>query len=89
MAISTIFLAEQMSEASQMEHQCSVVLADGNREFRQGLRLLLEFYNAHSPANCVVVGEVASGAQALHLAMSQHPGLHPFKEIFWLWLVGN
>ncbi|MEO0489090.1 MAG: response regulator transcription factor, partial [Cyanobacteria bacterium J06659_2] len=73
--ISTIFLAEQMSEASQMEHQCSVVLADGNREFRQGLRLLLEFYNAHSPANCVVVGEVASGAQALHLAMSQHPGL--------------
>lgn len=75
MAVSTIWLEQTVYKASPVEQQCSVVLADSNCEFRQGLRSLLEFYNNHSPAACVVVGEVASGAQALHLATNQRPSL--------------
>ncbi|NER81113.1 MAG: response regulator transcription factor [Leptolyngbya sp. SIO1D8] len=59
----------------QTSGHCSVVLADTNPEFRQGLRSLLEFSNHHSQAKCVVVGEAASGAQALNLAVDQHPDL--------------
>ncbi|MEM6254108.1 MAG: response regulator transcription factor [Cyanobacteria bacterium P01_D01_bin.156] len=55
--------------------QYSILLADGDCKFRQGLRLLLEFYNANGNRKCVVVGEAASGAQALHLSQSQHPSL--------------
>lgn len=51
------------------------MLADSNQEFRQGLRSLLSFYSKHGAAQYVVVGEVASGAQALHLAQKQHPSL--------------
>ena len=75
MTVSTILLQRHVSEGVQRYRQCSVLLADRNPDFRQGLRSLLEFYNNHSPAQCVVVGEAASAAQTLHLTASQHPSL--------------
>jgi DNA-binding NarL/FixJ family response regulator len=60
---------------TNIQPQCSVLLADANADFRQGLRSLLEFYNHHSPSQCVVLGEAASCAQTLHLAAIQRPGL--------------
>lgn len=75
MVVSQILLQPQNNVDICADLQCSVMLADSNREFRQGLRTLLSFYSKHGTAQYVVVGEVASGAQALHLAKSQHPSL--------------
>ena len=75
MVLSPILLHPQSIVETGTALQCSVMLADKNREFRQGLRSLLSFYSKHGTAQYVVVGEVASGAQALHLSQSQHPSL--------------
>lgn len=75
MIVSPILLQPQSIVSIDTNVQCSVMLADSDREFRQGLRSLLSFYSKHGAAEYVVVGEVASGAQALHLAKSQHPSL--------------
>lgn len=76
MTVSTVLLQQHsIAKGIQIRQQCSVLLADSNSSFRRGLRSLLEFYNNHSPAYCKVVGEAASGAQAQHLAASQHPSL--------------
>ncbi|MCG8367654.1 MAG: response regulator transcription factor [Pseudanabaenales cyanobacterium] len=72
---SSALLRGHISEDSQGRRPYSVLLADGNPDFRQGLRSLLAFYNHHSPAKYVVVGEAASGPQTLHLTASMHPGL--------------
>lgn len=79
MTVSSLLLQQPLAEDIQICRQCSVLLADGDPEFRQGLRSLLEFYNNHSPAQCVVVGEAASGAQTLHLTDIQHPSLVIFN----------
>lgn len=76
MIASTVFLqSSAVSKDKNLSQQCSILLADNNVTFRQGLRSLLEFYNTHSPGKCEVLGEAASGAQALHLAERQHPSL--------------
>ncbi|MEM8603639.1 MAG: response regulator transcription factor [Cyanobacteria bacterium P01_F01_bin.86] len=76
MTISTALLRQHSAaEDIQIRQQCSILLADNDPTFRRGVRSLLEFYNNHSSAQCVVVGEAASSAQALNLAASQHPSL--------------
>ncbi|MDB9528056.1 response regulator transcription factor [Oscillatoria sp. CS-180] len=76
MTLSTALLRHESAvQDAEVFQQCSILLADNNLDFRQGLRSLLEFYNHHSPARCVIVGEAASRAQALHLASKQRPRL--------------
>lgn len=76
MTVSHMLLERHASAKTLQGHrQCSLLIADGNPDFRQGLRALLQFYNNHSPMNCVVLGEAASGAQALHLAQNLHPSI--------------
>ena len=75
MTISSTLLQHQDVEEIQGSQHYSILLADENPRFRQGLRSLLEFYNNHSPAKCVIVGEVVSSAQLLHLVVSQHPSV--------------
>ena len=76
MTISTTLLQQHsIAEGIQIRQQCSILLADSDPNFRRGVRSLLEFYNNHSSAQCVVVGEAASGAQAIHLVERQHPSL--------------
>lgn len=76
MTLSTVLFQHQSDfKGAQTRQQCSILLADTDANFRQGLRSLLEFYNQHGPAHCVVVGEAASRAQILRLATTQHPKL--------------
>ena len=76
MTVSTDLLQRfSIAEDVPALQQYSVLLADSDCKFRQGLRSLLEFYNTHGSRKCVVVGEAASGAQVLHLNQSQHPSL--------------
>lgn len=76
MTLSTVLLRQASADQTveSLQH-CSILLADSNVDFRQGLRSLLEFYNHHSSARCVIVGEAASKAQVLHLALKQRPRL--------------
>jgi DNA-binding NarL/FixJ family response regulator len=53
----------------------SILLVDDQQPFRQGLRTLLDFYNANSATNFTIVGEAASADQAVNLVMDQHPTL--------------
>lgn len=53
----------------------SVVLADDNIAFRQGLKTLLGFFQTQDNLNVNVVGEAASADQAINLAIEQHPRL--------------
>lgn len=53
----------------------SVVLADDQPAFRQGLRTLLGFYQTPENFQFHIVGEAASADQAVSLALEQHPTL--------------
>lgn len=53
----------------------SVILADDQPAFRQGLRTLLGFYQAQENFQFHIVGEAASADQAISLALEQHPTL--------------
>jgi DNA-binding NarL/FixJ family response regulator len=53
----------------------SILLVDDEQRFRQGLRTLLDFYNANGSSRFDVVGEAASVDQALKLTLEQHPAL--------------
>jgi DNA-binding NarL/FixJ family response regulator len=53
----------------------SVLLVDDQPEFRQGLRVLLDFYTQTSPTKFTIVGEAASVDQAVSLVVNQHPQL--------------
>ncbi|MGF1524460.1 MAG: LuxR C-terminal-related transcriptional regulator [Leptolyngbyaceae cyanobacterium] len=76
MTVSTGLLQRfSTAEAVQSSQQYSVLLADSDFKFRQGLRSLLDFYNSHSSSEYVVTGEAVSGAQVLHLSKSQRPNL--------------
>ncbi len=64
-----------MASCVASQAQISVLLVDDDARFRQGLHALLEFYNANSAANLVVVGEAVSSEQALLLVQEQNPSL--------------
>lgn len=64
-----------VDKRAQPHSQYSILLADDNLEFRRGLRSLVEFYDHHSAAHCVVVGEAVSKAQVLQQTLKQHPQL--------------
>jgi DNA-binding NarL/FixJ family response regulator len=51
----------------------SILLVDDEPMFRQGLKTLLAFYSANGSVSFNVVGEAASVAQAVKLAVEQHP----------------
>ncbi|MEM9214561.1 MAG: response regulator transcription factor [Cyanobacteria bacterium P01_F01_bin.150] len=53
----------------------SILLVDDDARFRQGIRTLLGFCGDKGNYNFVVVGEAASGRQALELVKEQHPML--------------
>ena len=72
---SSVLLHQQVFGDGRKSRQYPVLLANKNREFRQGLRSLLTFYNHHASEAYVVVGEVVSGAQAVDITKHQHPGL--------------
>ena len=48
---------------------------DDSQPFRQGIRTLLEFYNASGLPPLVIVGEAVTSAQAVRLATLQRPRL--------------
>lgn len=75
MTVSTLLAQPNTAEPHQRRQYFSILLADDDPNFRRGLRSLLEFYNSHSPVQCVIVGEAVTGAQALHLAENQSPSL--------------
>lgn len=51
----------------------SLLLVDDEPMFRKGLKTLLGFYRTNEGLNFNIVGEAASVAQALKLAVEQHP----------------
>ncbi|MEB3290942.1 MAG: response regulator transcription factor [Leptolyngbya sp.] len=53
----------------------SLLLVDDSQPFRQGLRTLLDFYNASASPPVVVVGEAVTAPQAIKLAQTQRPNL--------------
>lgn len=53
----------------------SVLLVDDDARFRQGIRTLLEFCSDKGHYDFVVVGDAASGSQALELIQQQQPAL--------------
>lgn len=53
----------------------SVLLADDEPHFRQGLKTLLGFYSKNGALQLVPVGEAASVEQILKLTAEQHPAL--------------
>jgi DNA-binding NarL/FixJ family response regulator len=53
----------------------SILLVDDDLIFRQGLKILLNFYNNNGLFRMDVVGEAASVEQALKVASQQHPAL--------------
>ncbi|MBH8560924.1 response regulator transcription factor [Nostoc sp. CENA67] len=53
----------------------SILLVDDEPQFRQGIRILLNFYNNSSSVGFNIVGEAASVEQAVKLTTEQHPAL--------------
>ncbi|MEO0457816.1 MAG: response regulator transcription factor [Cyanobacteria bacterium P01_A01_bin.114] len=53
----------------------SILLVDDQPAFREGLQMLLDFYNSTGIEQFQVVGRAASVEQALKLAVEQHPAL--------------
>lgn len=60
-----------------MDHAApvSLLLVEDSQLFRQGLRTLLNFYNASGATPLAIVGEAVTEAQALKLTQTQHPNL--------------
>ena len=75
MVLSPVLLQRQIPDPTPVKELCSIVLADGNREFRRGLRSLLEFYSNHGTADYVVVGEAVSSDQILQVSTTHHPSV--------------
>lgn len=57
------------------EQKLSVLLVDDEQRFRQGLRILLNFYSGNGLLLLEVVGEAVSIEQALSLTVQQQPAL--------------
>lgn len=57
------------------EQKLSVLLVDDEQRFRQGLRILLNFYSGNGLLLLEVVGEAVSIEQALSLTAQQQPAL--------------
>ena len=67
------FSPPSVPSASVNRQTVSILLVDDDARFRQGIRTLLDFCSDKGHYDFVVVGEAASGQQAIELIKQQHP----------------